>query len=569
MKITEVSRRNIIEGLIDSGVSWAGRLGDAEFLGRFLDLEKFPSTDRRHSTMSGDIWQHRVNNADDWPDNWIFTDPRMNLLGCEDEIFLRFLAETLHPIVRSNSHEVGPLLELYNQHLLADGFAIHESGSISGRPIFKGGPILRADQNTHHISNQSGELNQSPTFLTVTEVATILRVADADALELLEAGELQGFKVQGHWRIFSDHLIEFLGSASRKTQHEVMGKILLDPHRWLKSLAEFPELKADIEHGEHPEGSFGAWLQDAMRRTPTAELNSRDFVAKEPQSPIRHQLPIPLLHMLSEQLGNWYYSHNKINKVFTRAGAPGQPPDGNCVDKCRDWLIRINNDPGINPLTIAGNLLAEFMSKEETGAQDWRTTRDAIIQGLRKHGLAYDSSGHILPFAPAPSLGFSPTTHSTKPPKNEVETLRGSAPKRFDVALSFPGEHRTLVAEVAGQLVGKELERDRVFYDFWYKHELARPNLDTYLQKIYSDHTRLVVIFVCADYQAKEWCGLEWRAIRAMIKSKRDEEIMPFRLDNADVDGLLTIDGYIAAEELSANDIAEEIMKRLHTLQAR
>ena len=35
-----------------------------------------------------------------------------------------------------------------------------------------------------------------------------------------------------------------------------------------------------------------------------------------------------------------------------------------------------------------------------------------------------------------------------------------------------------------------------VFYDRFHEAELARPNLDVYLQEIYHDRSRLVVVFL-------------------------------------------------------------------------
>ena len=89
--------------------------------------------------------------------------------------------------------------------------------------------------------------------------------------------------------------------------------------------------------------------------------------------------------------------------------------------------------------------------------------------------------------------------------------------KRFEIALSFPGEYRDFVKAVADKLSG-EVGRERVFYDAYYEAELARPNMDTYLQKLYHDQTELIVVFLCAEYEQKEWCGLEWRAVRDLLR---------------------------------------------------
>ncbi|MGN9761059.1 hypothetical protein [Streptomyces sp. SD31] len=41
--------------------------------------------------------QHRVNNPSDLPDDWVFGDPRFQLLGGPDEVLLASLARLVHP----------------------------------------------------------------------------------------------------------------------------------------------------------------------------------------------------------------------------------------------------------------------------------------------------------------------------------------------------------------------------------------------------------------------------------------------------------------------------------------
>jgi Uncharacterized protein containing a TIR (Toll-Interleukin 1-resistance) domain len=126
-------------------------------------------------------------------------------------------------------------------------------------------------------------------------------------------------------------------------------------------------------------------------------------------------------------------------------------------------------------------------------------------------------------------------------PPGRVEEMQ------FRVALSFPGEKREYVAAVAAE-VKKRLGRDAVFYDKDFTAQLARPNLDTLLQRIYLNNSDLVVVFLCAEYESKEWCGLEWRAIRNIIKNKNDHAIMFMRFDHADISGTFSIDGYVDLE---------------------
>jgi hypothetical protein len=135
MPITEVTRQAIIDSLSAGGYDWAGRLNDHAFLSRLYDLNALPSNDNRYVSAADDIYQHRVNWGD-WEADWVFYDQRFNLLRGPDEDFLRFLCETVHPSVRSDTKEARRLVELYNEQLRRDGWELYPRSEISGRPVF-------------------------------------------------------------------------------------------------------------------------------------------------------------------------------------------------------------------------------------------------------------------------------------------------------------------------------------------------------------------------------------------------------------------------------------------------
>lgn len=135
----------------------------------------------------------------------------------------------------------------------------------------------------------------------------------------------------------------------------------------------------------------------------------------------------------------------------------------------------------------------------------------------------------------------------------------------FKVALSFPGEKRAYVSNVVDSLKAN-LGKDQIFYDFDYQSQLARPDLDTLLQNIYRNNCELVVVFLCKEYSEKEWCGLEWRAVRDIIKSKDGERIMFVRFDNAQIEGVFSIDGYIDASNFSEVEVSKFILERVELI---
>ncbi len=68
----------------------------------------------------------------------MFYDSRFNIMNADDDLFLRFLCETVHPVVRSDPTEAEQLVQLYNSYLTHDGFQLAEKSRISGRPIYAG-----------------------------------------------------------------------------------------------------------------------------------------------------------------------------------------------------------------------------------------------------------------------------------------------------------------------------------------------------------------------------------------------------------------------------------------------
>jgi hypothetical protein len=140
-EISDFTRRDIIDELTLAGVNLFGRVGEVDFLSRIFDLTALPSTDSRFPDMARDVWQHRVNNYD-WSDDWMWSDPRLNVRSGPDEVFLRILAEIVHPIVRADDQERGRILDIVNRHLRVDGWEIGEVTRVSNRPIYGGRRLL-------------------------------------------------------------------------------------------------------------------------------------------------------------------------------------------------------------------------------------------------------------------------------------------------------------------------------------------------------------------------------------------------------------------------------------------
>lgn len=189
----------------------------------------------------------------------------------------------------------------------------------------------------------------------------------------------------------------------------------------------------------------------------------------------------------------------------------------------------------------------------------------AVEQEMRDRKLVYPFCC-MLPLQKGDSAAMvakprpETTDSSLTAPQEKLDSM--STQKRFKIALSFPGEHRIFVEQVAARLAD-QIGHDRVLYDRYYEAEFARPDLDTYLQRLYHDESELIAVFLCADYERKEWCGLEWRAIRDLIKKRQASTVMPLRFDNTEIPGLFSTDGYVWIDSRSPQEIADLILQRI------
>lgn len=139
------------------------------------------------------------------------------------------------------------------------------------------------------------------------------------------------------------------------------------------------------------------------------------------------------------------------------------------------------------------------------------------------------------------------------------------AKHHFNIALSFPGEDRAYVEEIAQHLETGGGPHS-YFYDNNYLPQLARPSLDLLLQDIYKNRSNLVVIFISGNYQNKSWCGVEWRAIRDVISARENNRIMFIKMDEGEVEGVFRNDGYIDGRRFSPSQMAGFIQERAQYL---
>ena len=89
---------------------------------------------------------------------------------------------------------------------------------------------------------------------------------------------------------------------------------------------------------------------------------------------------------------------------------------------------------------------------------------------------------------------------------------------KYEVALSFAGEQRLYVKEVARTLQSRGVS---VFYDEFETVQLWGKHLAEELQSVYEGCASLAVMFISADYVEKMWPRHERRAILSRAVEER------------------------------------------------
>lgn len=130
----------------------------------------------------------------------------------------------------------------------------------------------------------------------------------------------------------------------------------------------------------------------------------------------------------------------------------------------------------------------------------------------------------------------------------------------YDVALSFAGEDREYVDQVAGYLRSDGV---CVFYDKYEQVDLWGKDLYEHLSDVYQDKARYTIMFVSRNYSEKLWPRHERRNAQARAFRESQEYILPARFDDTEVPGLPSTVGYLDLRNMSPERLAATICEKL------
>jgi len=157
--------------------------------------------------------------------------------------------------------------------------------------------------------------------------------------------------------------------------------------------------------------------------------------------------------------------------------------------------------------------------------------------------------------------------HSTAMRRNELIRENTITPantlpsESFDVALSFAGSNREQAEQLALMLREAGFS---VFYDSFYPDFLWGKNLVELFDDIYRKRSRYCVMFISAEYADRIWTNHERKAAQARaLEEKGNEYILPIKVDETELPGMLPTVGHVSLSEHGIAFIADLLIKKL------
>jgi hypothetical protein len=137
---------------------------------------------------------------------------------------------------------------------------------------------------------------------------------------------------------------------------------------------------------------------------------------------------------------------------------------------------------------------------------------------------------------------------------------------QYDVALSFAGENRTVVEQLAVLLRAEGLE---VFYDNFKISDLWGRDLFQHLDDVYADQARFCVVFVSEAYARKAWTNHELKSAQSRAFLEKNEAyILPVRLDDTVIPGIRATMGYLDLRKVTIEEVATATLEKIAKAKA-
>ncbi len=163
---------------------------------------------------------------------------------------------------------------------------------------------------------------------------------------------------------------------------------------------------------------------------------------------------------------------------------------------------------------------------------------------------------HGLGVLERPQVGFE-RLGAAKP-----ETTSASRPldTQFDLAISFAGEDKEIVRSYAEAIRAQGLN---IFFAEFEEVDLWGTNLYDTLDTIYRLKAHYCVMFLSKHYATKVWTNHERRSAQARALTENREYILPVKLDDTEVPGIVPTIGYLDYAKTGHDGLVKATLEKL------
>ena len=141
-----------------------------------------------------------------------------------------------------------------------------------------------------------------------------------------------------------------------------------------------------------------------------------------------------------------------------------------------------------------------------------------------------------------------------------IQSPQDGSGRQYDVAISFAGADRAIASEIAAKI--KE-RRFKVFYDEYEAATLWGVDLYAHLSDVYANRARFCLMLISRHYAERLWTKLERKAAQSRAFKERQAYILPLRIDDTEIEGILDTTGYIHLRENTLDEVVELLLSRL------
>jgi tetratricopeptide (TPR) repeat protein len=208
--------------------------------------------------------------------------------------------------------------------------------------------------------------------------------------------------------------------------------------------------------------------------------------------------------------------------------------------------------------------LLPYPGNEELGGQADKGEQVASSTGIyedsSKKRISQDEYLADLRIVVEKAFALAKVPDSLKGMKLTARGKKRARRFKYQVALSFAGEDRTDAEKLAQQMKAKGI---RVFYDELEQANLWGKNLYEHLDHVYRVQAKYCLMLLSKYYAKKQWTNHERRSAQARAFEENEEYILPVRLDDTEIPGVLPTVGYLDLRAVSHDQVVERVVQKL------